>query len=797
VRVDVTAALTTLELDGYASAAQLLSGAREQARTAAATDLVALTHIQQGVIDARSGSWAAARRQLIEAMRLSAHLGPVEQCSTLITLGYADLSLRHLDDAVSHLEQARAIAAEHGLEAHLFKATHNLGCVHFVAGDLPRALSLMTEAGEMTVEVARDRAQLDHAEALMDAGLIDEAGELLHSALDEARAAGHRLDEGDILLDLARCALLHEDLAGARRSAGQALRAFRARQAESREALAELFLVALDVADGGSPERALAAASRWRTEEPRSAGEVEATLLVAEAEVAAGRPERAAQELARLSPGVVRRLPVQIHEYYLRAVIAHERGDDAGFDDTVRAASDILAAAQSATQSLELRAALAQHASRLAQLDLSRAVGSRSPAACLDTVERWRAASARARALAIAPDPDTAGLLQELRWLSSAMSPASESESAGQEARIAQLQREIAARAWRRDRSDDASPATEAVTHDQLTELLPAGTAYLTFAEAAGEMYAMLALPHGDSALHHIGDRATVVAAVTAVRRDLRAAAFAHREPSLNVMVRRALRESCERLGATLLGPLQADVDDCERLVVAPNATLHAVPWSALPSLEHRPVTVTPSATRWARHRSARPIRLERASAHVGPGLTEAGDEARAIERIWTERGVRVEPTTGAATSERVARALARHDLVHVAAHGHHAGDEPLFSSLRLHDGPLFAHELVHEVGAQHVVLSACDIGQAQVRVGGEALGMTSALLAFGVRSVVAAVAPIGDEASAAASVMYHRELAGGADAATALSRAIARTPGAEPLVVFGSDVELQPVPSP
>lgn len=771
-------------------AADLVTVARSRARDAGAADLVALTHIQQGVLDARSGSWTAARDELLEAVALFAHLGAVEQCSTLITLGLVDLSLRHLDDAITHLDRARAIAADHGLDAHLFKATHNLGCVHFVAGDVPRALTLMTEADAMAVEVSRDRAQLEYAEALMDAGLVDEAGQLLHSALEEAHAAGHRLDEGDILLELARCALLREDRAGARRSARQAVAAFRTRQADSRRALAELFLAGLDLGEGRPAERALAAAARWRTAEPRSAEEVEAALLIAEAEVVDGHPDRAGQELDRLAPSPTLRLPVQLHKHYLRAVVAHETGDDDRFAAAAKAASEVLATAQSAVQSLELRAALAQHAVRLAQLDLARSVESGSPGACLDTIERWRAASARAQDLSISRDPDTTALIQELRWLSTPVSPAAtETDRGDREARIAELQHDITARAWRHDRDRGSMPTMEAMTHTRLTAALPPGTAYLTFAETGGQVYAVLTDPGGPGVLRRIAGRDEVVAAVATTRRDLRGGAFAQREPALRRMLRQALEESSGRLGEVLLSPLAAEIDACERLVIAPNATLYAVPWAALPALEHRPVTVTPSATRWARHRRSDPLRAGRVSVHTGPGLPTAGAEARHIDRVWTGHGAAVAVSDREATSREVATALARDDIVHVAAHGHHAGDNPLFSSLRLHDGPLFAHELVHDVRAQHVILSACDVGQARISVGGEALGMTAALLAFGVRCVVAAVAPIADEASAAASARYHEQLAAGVDAAAALARAIRQTPGAEPLVAFGSDL--------
>ena len=85
--------------------------------------------------------------------------------------------------------------------------------------------------------------------------------------------------------------------------------------------------------------------------------------------------------------------------------------------------------------------------------------------------------------------------------------------------------------------------------------------------------------------------------------------------------------------------------------------------------------------------------------------------------------------------------------ILHLAAHGVHQTENPLFSSLRLVDGPLFAHELDQTANTpEHVVLSACELGLATVRPGDEALGLTSVLLHLGTRSVVAGVARVGDD---------------------------------------------------
>jgi CHAT domain-containing protein len=153
----------------------------------------------------------------------------------------------------------------------------------------------------------------------------------------------------------------------------------------------------------------------------------------------------------------------------------------------------------------------------------------------------------------------------------------------------------------------------------------------------------------------------------------------------------------------------------------------------------------------------------------------------KAIRDVWGDRAAIPDPTGSAFTA-----AMARSSVVHVAAHGVHQTESPLFSSLRLADGPLFAHELDQTARTpEHVVLSACELGLATVRPGDEALGLTSVLLHLGTRSVVAGVARVGDELAEQTMVDYHRRLAAGADSAAALAGATEHA--TVPFVCFGS----------
>ena len=132
--------------------------------------------------------------------------------------------------------------------------------------------------------------------------------------------------------------------------------------------------------------------------------------------------------------------------------------------------------------------------------------------------------------------------------------------------------------------------------------------------------------------------------------------------------------------------------------------------------------------------------------------------------------------------------------IVHLAAHGRHEPDNPLFSSVRMADGPLFAHELDAGGGAPElVVLSCCEVGRASVRPGGEALGFASVLLRGGVGCVVAALAPVSDEVALSVMTRVHALLSGGHPVAEALATATAEGYEVDgvmvPLVSFGAPV--------
>ena len=187
-------------------------------------------------------------------------------------------------------------------------------------------------------------------------------------------------------------------------------------------------------------------------------------------------------------------------------------------------------------------------------------------------------------------------------------------------------------------------------------------------------------------------------------------------------------------LDQLLLTPL--GLPPVARLVLVPVGGLHGIPWSGLPSLAGRSVTLSPNAQLWLQadrraEQVARTVGLI-----VGPDVTTAGIERAAVEALYADVEVGEDRS---AVADNVRSMFARLDLVHVAAHGTFRSDHPLLSTLRLCDGETTLYDTVPaRVQARLVVLSSCEGGAHGASDGSEVLGLAAVMLARGAGAVLA-----------------------------------------------------------
>jgi len=792
----ITLAWTTLALHDRGTALALLDEARDLTDS---PRLIALTRVQQAMLHVYCAEWREAVTALGQVGPAFDLLTEREQVAALLNGGLSHLSLLQLGPARTELERALALSLEHRLPEQEFKARHNLGCLEFYAGHLPEAIALMRAADEVDAPVARARAKQDLAAVLLEAGLRDQARETLVDALGRARAEGLHLEQADIRLDLAVVAVLDRDTARARRELGSAIRVFRSRGAIGRQHSTALLRASVDVAQGRVPrdlDDVLApflppspgpgpgdAAWHGGVPAPVTPDERLAARLRVEALLLRGDVDAAAQAVQRLRGRVQQGVAGDMHDRLLLARVAAAQGDSRRARREVHTALRRLTRRQAPTQSLEVRSALAVHGRRLAEWDLDDALRSGSSRRVFDSVERWRAVSHRLPPLSGREDPAGAELVAELRLvrrqLVDGVPPDDESRL---RARVAHLEWQVAQQDWSTSEHDDGSGADGATTLVRVRTALDRRQeqALVLFDHDQGQF--MLHSGPAGTTVRRLGPLADLEALAERLLRDLGAGAHAAADPVMARAVGRAVDSSLAQLDRALFAGTDLD-DGGTGVVVCPSRSLASVPWTALPTLAGRPVTVATSMTRWASPEVA-PASPLTVSALAGPDLRRARHEADAVAAAWGGPVGARGPDDGA----RLRLALRRDTLVHVAAHGTHERQNPYFSSLLLADGPLFAHELPRPVTSRHVVLSACDVGQADLRPGDEPLGLTSALLALGVRSVVAAVAPVPDEVAAAAMVDYHRLLASGRGAAEALAATVSVHPGARAFNLYGTD---------
>ena len=741
--------------------------------------LRARLHNNHALIATRAGDLQAASEQFDLAEALLEHATPHDRTYTLLNSGNVRLYRGQLADAERLFMRSAEAARLEGIPDGEFRALHNLGYVEFLAGRLPTALASMDAADALEVDVSRGIWALDRARILIEAGLTREADETLAQAWKIFAADRTAQDLGEVELSRAECALITGDAAAARRFAAKARDRFRRRGNARWMRTAELVLLQGDLAAGRPGSRLAPVAARLEEELAADGLPVRAriaALVGAEALLSTGRVSEAETVMARTTyQDVVEPITARLHARYVRARLDLARNDVDAARRNVREGLADLATYQASFGSIDLRTASAVHGERLAELDLSIALAEGDPAMVLEAVERGRAVSSRLAAIEPPADERTAELLAELRGVVESVH-AAQSDAVSLGVRRAELERQIRERAW--TLTGGGAVRRPADLGDVHAAVAARDVALVVYAQAAGRLHAVV-VEDGRARLIALGNYAEVQGLIQRARADFDVLAMDLVPPGVRTAAIGSARRALAALDELLLAPVKVSG---RTLVVVPTGLLGTLPWNSLPSRRRMPLVVTPSMTSWLRALDAPPDAGNGTVALAGPGLHRAQLEAQDVAASWPGGVAQL-----SADRSALATALARAQVVHVAAHGRHQTENPLFSAIVLADGPLFAHEL--ERSALHVVLSACELGVATVRPGDEALGLTSVLLQLGTVGVVSGVSRVGDRVAEQVMSSYHRRLVSGFDSASALAEALGDSDAeiAPPFVNFGA----------
>jgi tetratricopeptide (TPR) repeat protein len=711
----------------------------------------------------------------------------VWEARALTARAFTHLASGSVRRAEVDLQRAEQLFTANGQELESADAVVHRGILALRNGDLPRALASFDEA-----ELRFDRIgtsdptlSIERCAALLAAGLPRDALAETDKGIQRLDAVrGQQTKRAELLLAGAASALAAGLPDRALERAGEAAELF-ARQGRSWWR-AHARLAELRAAFAANPaDAALLRAARRSVRELANLRSPElalAELLTGRIALAAGRMTAAEEYLAAAGrqrhrgPALSRAMGWQAEA--LRAEVA---GDSRRLLGACRRGLDVIDEHRSALGSSELRALSSMHGAELAMLGQRHALRLGRPRLLLAWSERWRAS-----ALAVPPvRPVDDGLLQAdlvaLRSIGKRLTVARTRDAPAATLRREQLRLERAVRT-RALRTSGAvsSGGTTSAAFDVRALLDELGDDRLIEIAAVDGELQLLICGGGRVRQYAAGPMTRAFRAFDFARFGLNR--LARGRPDLQAeQAFNQLVHAGRQLEEALLGPAARQLGD-GALVVVPPSGLHAVPWGLLPSLQGRVVSVAPSASTWLRAR--RSLRSSGDGGVVliyGPGLTHAGEEVAQLATVYAEDNDVLVLGGGAASVGQVLAAIDGARLAHIAAHGIFRADSPLFSALRMDDGPLTAYDLEHLARApQRIVLSSCDSGRGATAGADELLGLASALIPLGTIGLVASVVPVNDAAAVPLMAGLHRRLRQGASLAEALCdarRALVREP--------------------
>jgi CHAT domain-containing protein len=734
----------------------------------------------------RQDQFQAALALYQRAYEQLVHCGePQDVAAALGNMAIAYVSVNDFQNAVATYREARAYFERHNMPLLVLRVDYNIAALYFQRGEYTRALDLYRAARAKSDELGdvyhSALCDLDRSEIYLELNLSKEAADLA----EQARA---RFEKLDMTYEAAKAVTT---LALTSSREGDGVRSHErfehARDLFAREGnqvwLGLLdFYEALILFRGGNPQRArqlaqLALRQFERAAMPRRAALCE--LLLARVDLQAGNltaAERACEAaLARLADAEAPLLIYQAH--CVRGLMCEARGKQPAAYAAFQAADRSLEHLRSHLQSEDLKVAFLEDKvdiyERLVTASLAFGPEEEHQRAAFHYMEKaksrsladliaFRAVSLTPRVAGIASD-EVRRLRQELNWHYRQVQDQENRSGKGAARRLETLrgqtqaiERQLAKSLDELRRTDEEFSALESGTTFTLEEVrasLPPDTILLEYYQAMGRMYVGIlsadrleTIPLGP------------VAELRSLHRLLQfqLAKFRLGSDYTNAYaapLRAATEGHLRGIYDAVIGPIR-DRLNASHLVIVPHDVLHFVPFHALFDgarylIDDFTISYAPSASVYRLCR-VKPARSSGNALVMGVPDAQAPfitDEVQAVAEVLP--GARV--FMGAeATSVQLQRYGASSRFIHIATHGSFRKDNPMFSSIRLGDGPLNVYDLYQlQLSAELVTLSGCGTGLSVVVGGDEQLGLVRGLLYAGAQAVLLALWDAHDRSTA------------------------------------------------
>lgn len=727
---------------------------------------------QRGAVHYRLGNFSLARSDLDVAIReLEASEESMWAAHALTNRGLLNAYEGLLPEAERDLMRARQHYASLGQRSAAAEADQNLGWLALRSGDFPQALNYLDEAEATFEELGKSLGQLwcDRAEALLAAHLATDAKEVAARAASELRDKGLGPSHADALIHAAQAALLSGDTKMAAETARAARNLLEQQGRSGWVAFADYLVMRARAAEhdlDASDLETIKAAVQELDNAGLKTEAVHARLLAASVATEAGDYEACRDFLieaarARKAGPVELRVQGWLADARLRLYAE----DNKGASTAARAGLRVLDDYQATLGGTMARLHVTSHGAELAEIGLRLARESGSPRRLFKWMELTRAGALRSIPSGRRGGGDMTSYLMQFREADEELRRATLNREAthSMAQRRHRLQEKVRNLALKR-RATGSDRIGVPAAADVLDLLGPASL--IEFGQATDDTLLAVRLEAGVARKYELGPLEPIRRELDSLAMSLRRLAVGAGSEASRAAALAVVAEAAKRLDTMLVTPLRVGT---ERTVIVPIGPLYAVPWGLLPSLQRSRVVVSPSAALWARRAAQGDRKAKAASVIAGPRLEHSATEVDRVSAVYRRSVELVEPSAAEA-----ARAIDGATVAHVACHGSFRADNPLFSSLEMADGPLTVYDLESlEQAPEIMVLSACDAGANTSSGGHEVMGLATALLGQGTRSVVANVGLVPDQlATIDLMVDVHRGLIAGKTVAAALAAA-------------------------
>jgi tetratricopeptide (TPR) repeat protein len=728
--------------------------------------------------------------------------------AVLSNLALAYINLNDFERALTTYREARAYCERHGMPLLVLQADYNIAYLYYLRGEYTRALDLYRTAYDESERVGdgyhSGLCDLDRSEIFLELNLNEEAADLADRALGRFGRLRMLYEEGKAMTNLALAASRRGGVRRSRTLFARARRLFAHERNDVWLALVDFYEALVLYRDGQPhPSRELAAHARRlfaRASVPVRAAACE--LLLARLDLHAGRLH-AAEEACRAvvqQPATADTPMLAYQSQFLLGLIREAQGDREAALDGFRHAYDSLEQLRSRLQGDNLKIAFFEDKQAVYESLVAASVTStpthRQMDAAFGYIEHAKSRSLadliafRAASLTPRSEGGTTAVRdvrQSLNWHYRQIDAEEASRQEGATRRVDVLRRRARGLEQQLERSLDEIRRTDeefsalqggaTFNVGEVRESLGPDAVLLEYYQARGQLYVCV-LGQKDLDIVPLGP-------IAQVRRELRLLQFQLSKFRLGPEFIGAVGEQLQaatlmhlrELYDVLIAPVR-DRLKARHLVIVPHDLLHFLPFHALFDgerylIDDFSLSFAPSASVyrlcWAKQpRSGGDTLIMGVPDLATPFIT---DEVESVAEVLPNTRVLM---GGAATAAELRQHGAGSRIVHIATHGVFRHDNPLFSSIRLGDGPLCAYELYElQLPADLVTLSGCSTGLSVVAGGDEQLGLVRGLLYAGARAVLLTLWDVNDHSTSAFMKAFYSRLRDGWGKAHAAQQAM------------------------